>query len=149
MNFFLVGINIFELFNIFISHEKPDFFSIVALLDKRDVTSGSLNFYSGGKMYFNDLGACIWISTQRNLWIFPTGYQKPLQALKINSKKNLRKIKLWNLFFELGLVIRPKTLINWAPRFSLKLDEKSLCHQEDPRKNISKWALSSWNITTV
>ena len=44
---------------IFISHEKPDFFSIIALLDKRDVTSGSLNFYSGGKMYFNDLGACI------------------------------------------------------------------------------------------
>ena len=65
MNFFLVGINIFELFNIFISHEKPDFFSIVALLDKRDVTSGSLNFYSGGKMYFNDLGACIWISMQK------------------------------------------------------------------------------------
>lgn len=59
MNFFLVGINIFELFNIFISHEKPDFFGIIALLDKRDVTSGSLNFYSGGKMYFNDLGACI------------------------------------------------------------------------------------------
>lgn len=131
MNFFLVGINIFELFNIFISHEKPDFFSIVALLDKRDVTSGSLNFYSGGKMYFNDLGACIWISTQRNLWIFPTGYQKPLQALKISSKKNLRKIKLWNLFFELSLAIRPYPLgskifaqIRWEKSMSSRRPSK-------------------------